>query len=338
MKRLRHSAALAAGIIVVACTPRPARAHGESARGVGGVGVNTTGGEVSSGFALYLRYDLRAYALFTDDELRRFQRDGENVHQHKREHSVFLGGTFAIAPRWDLSVLLQANRFEGFSDNGDSFALANNALSRTTTSQGIGDLLVLSRYQLLDARGHHFALLNGIKLPAGDVRQLTNEGNIVGTHNQPGSGSIDFQIGAGYTGDLSRFFLLSADAIVRINTEGAGSFRAGNSVQADVAAGLRVGSVLVPSVEVNAFFQQRDIEQDRVKKNSGVYSVFVTPGLRASFGQHSVFVAASAPLFQAFPGISNLERFRVSFGYTIRFGDDGGHHGPGSPPAASVQP
>lgn len=318
--------------------PRDASAHGESARGVGGVGVNTTGGEVTSGSAIYARYDLRSYSLFSDDELRRYQAGGENVHQHRREHTVFLGSTFDIAPRWDLTILLQGNRFDGFTDNGDSYALANKTLSRTTTSQGIGDLLLLARYQLVDASGHHIALINGLKLPTGDIRQRTNEGNIVGTHNQPGSGSVDLQIGAGYTTHPTRELLLSADAIVRINSEGAGSFRSGNSLQADVAAGFRLASFLVPSVELNAFFQERDIEQDAVKKNSGVYSLFVTPAVRVTVGAHSLFVAGSAPLLQTFPGLSNPERFRGSVGYAFTLGGDHDHHPPASPPAVPLQP
>ncbi len=321
---------------VLAGGTRPAFGHGESVRGVGGVGVNTIGGEVAEGVAVSLRYDLRSYGLFTEQELLAFQRQGENVHQHAREHTALLGVTVPLAPRWDLSVLLQANRFEDFLDNGDRYALANNALSRTDVSQGLGDLLLFGRYQLLHVGEHHLAALLGLKLPTGDIRQRTNQGDLVGTHNQPGSGSADFQFGAAYSGRFLGRLLVSADVLARVNTEGAGSFRSGNSLQADVAFGVSLGRFLVPSVELNAFFQERDIEQDAVKTNSGVSSLFITPGVRLAFGAHSFFVAGSLPLWQSFQGVSNNEQFRVSAGYAFSFGH--GHDHETMPPQVRPVP
>ena len=305
--------------------PKRAHAHGESVRGIGGVGINTVGGAVAEGYSLGARYDLRSYSLFTDAELLEFQRRGENVHQHAREHTAFLAGSFGLAPRWDFSVLLQANRFENFTDNGDAYALANATLSRTDTSQGLGDLLLLGRYQFLHVAEHHFAGLGGLKLPTGNIRQRTNQGDIVGTHNQPGSGSVDFQIGGAYSGEFDPL-LVAADLLARVNTEGAGSFRSGNSIQADFAVGCGFFSVLIPSVELNAFFQEQDIEQDLVKNNSGVRSLFFTPGLRASVGVHTFLAAVSLPVWQDFPGISNSENFRLSIAYGIGFETDEDHH------------
>ena len=323
---------MSAGVVALVALPAPARAHGESVRGVGGVGINTTGGEIASGASAYSRYDLRSYSLFTDAELLEFQKAGENVHQHSREHSAFLGATLGIAARWDLSALVQANRFEGFVDNGDAYALSNMTLSRTSVSQGLGDLLLLARYQVIHHHENHVAALVGVKLPTGDIRQRTDQGAIVGTHNQPGSGSVDFQLGTAYSAELGRHILIGADSILRINSEGAGSFRAGNSVQADVAIGVPVGSAFVPSLELNGFFQQQDIEQDLVKTNSGVYSVFVTPGARVSVGRHVLFGALSLPLWQEFPGISNDESVRIGVGYAFSFAVEG-HGAPPPPPA-----
>lgn len=231
-------------------------------------------------------------------------------------------------------MLLQANRFENFTDNGDAYALASGRLSRTTISQGLGDLLLMGRYMFFHVSEQHFSVIGGLKLPTGDVRQRTNQGDLVGTHNQPGSGSVDFQLGVAYAGEFGKYLFVTADALVRVNTEGAGSFRSGNSIQADLAVGTRLW-VLFPSVELNGFFQQQDIENNEIKKNSGVYSVFVTPALRASFGHHSLFAAVSLPMVQAFERsvISNVEQFRVSAGYAVSFGGEEGHEAHPPPPA-----
>lgn len=309
--------------LLVTLFSSPAFGHGESVRGIGGAGVNTTGGEIADEPSISLRYDLRRYSLFSDRALLDWQQEGENVHQHAREHTVLLGGVIPVNHQWDLSVLLQGNRFEDFTDNGDAFALANSTLSRTDVSQGLGDLLLLGRYQFYRRDDHHLALLGGGKLPTGTIRRETNNGEIVGTHNQPGSGSLDAQLGAAYAGRLGDV-RLTADVLFRVNTEGAKTFRSGNSVQADVAIGYRVGW-LTPSLELNALTQQRDIEADEVKANSGVTSVFATPAIRGTFDRHSVFAAVSLPLWQDFPGISNDEKLRVSLGYAISFG--GHRHG-----------
>ena len=160
-----------------------------------------------------------------------------------------------------------------------------------------------------------------MKLPSGDVRQRTNNGEIVGTHNQPGSGSVAFQLGGAYTGHFFNDILgISGDVIGRINTEGAGNFRSGNSLQVDVASSYRPHGWLVPVLELNAIFQERDIEDNEAKRNSGVSSLFISPGLRITLaGRHSLFAVASFPLWQDLPGIQNKEEYRLGAGYGISF-------------------
>lgn len=313
---------LALTLILHAVAPGTASAHGESVRGFGGVGINTIGGDVTQSYAAGLRYDLRRYTLFSDADLLRFRQElDEDVHQHGGEDSAFLSFTAPVASRFDLTVQLQANRFTNFSDNGDAYALANDAISKTSTSAGLGDLLVLLRHQLVQRSDQHVALLGGLKLPTGNYRQLTDNGELVGTHNQPGSGSVDFQVGAAYTGHFRDVVAISADVLARVNTQGAKSFRSGNSLQVDVAFGLFPHATVVPMIEVNAISQERDLEFDEVKQNSGVTSVFLTPSARVAFGgHHAVFVSVGVPIVQMLPGIQNTEQLRFGAGYSFSFG------------------
>lgn len=111
-------------------------------RGSGGTTINTIGAEIEKGFSAAVRYDRRQYDQFSNEELLDFRRRrGEDVHQHKREESVFLGISMAFSERWDLSLLLPYNRFTGFKDNSDEFAVANDTISRTSVSEGLGDRL-----------------------------------------------------------------------------------------------------------------------------------------------------------------------------------------------------
>ncbi len=297
-------------------------AHGESVRGSGGSTLNTVGGETSEGISASVRYDQRDFARFSDQELLDFRRvQSEDVHQHEREQSVFLSVAAGITEDWDLYLQLPFKRFSNFRDNGDDFAVSNDTISATDVSQGLGDLLIFGKYRFWEANDHHLAVLAGIKLPTGRVRERTNAGDTVGTHNQPGSGSVDFQLGGAYTGHFFDGALgLSADLIGRINTEGAGSFRSGNSVQADLAISYRPHARLVPVAELNLIAQERDTEENEVKRNSGARSLFLSVGALLSLTERqSAFGVFSVPLWQDLPGIQNDEDFRFSVGYGVGF-------------------
>jgi hypothetical protein len=308
-------------VIALACCCRlliPDRvwAHGESVRGIGSTSINTTGGTIADGASLSLRYDRRAYRLFREEELLDFRAAGEDVHQHAREESFFLSSAVGLADNWELDLQLPINRFTGFVDNGDEFAIANQTLSRTDTAEGLGDLLALAKWRFFEKDDRHLAALFGLKLPTGNYRQRTNNGDLVGTHNQPGTGSTDFQLGGAYTAHYFEDFLeVSADLFARVNGEGAGRFRSGNSIQSDVSFGLWPHSSLSPVVEFNFIVQERDLENDAVKRNSGARSLFVSPGLRYCLtAQTVVFANASFPVWQDLPGIQNNESYRISVG------------------------
>lgn len=317
---MRNSIMICSVAILLGISSIQAWAHGDPVRSFGAVGNYTTGGEISEGVGFAIRYDRRAYNLFSDEQLLAFRAQGKDVHQHSREETVSLNFSVGLSKDWDIGFTLPAARFTGFEDNSDAFAIANNTISKTDVAQGLADLVILGRYRFFQKDDHHIAALMGLKLPTGDYRQTTNAGDLVGTHNQPGSGSVDFQLGIAYTGHLQDLLAISADLISRANTEGAGEFRSGNSILADFAVGYKPHSAFVPFIELNAIFQQRDMELDKVKKNSGISSLFVSPGFRLTLARvHTLFASFSIPLWQAPPGTQNKEDYRLTFGYGIGF-------------------
>jgi len=296
-------------------------AHGEPVRGIGAATINTIGAEISSGIGVGIRYDRRAYKLFNNVELLQFQQAGEDVHQHAVEETIFFGASFGITQNIDLSVQLPLGRFSNFKDNSDASAIANQTISVTDTSQGVGDLLVMGRYRFFHREDQNIAAILGIKLPSGNTRQRTNFGEIVGTHNQPGSGSTDFIFGLGYTAHYFRDMLgVSADALARINTDGANKFRSGNSVLLNLALNYKPHNRLVPILEFNFITQDRDNENNAVKRNSGVTSLFITLGSRLKItANNTVLVAFSFPAIQNLPGIQNKEAYRINVGWSYGF-------------------
>lgn len=309
-----------AASFVLALAASPAFGHGESIGGVGGAGINTISAVIAERPTVGLRYQLRSYEQFSDAQLLAFQAQGQDVHQHSKEHTAFLGGTFPLTRDTDLTLQLPLVRFVGFKDNSNDYALTNQTISTTDVSQGVGDLLTLLRRRIWLHDEQHLSLIAGIKAPTGATNRLTDEGELVGTHNQPGSGSWDAQAGVAYSGHWRDILAISANFLVRYNTIGARTFRSGNSIQTDLAILYMPHRDFSPVVEFNAILQERDTENGGTKLNSGVRSLFLAPGFRWRITPTTtVFGAAAVPLVQELPGIQNKERFRVTIGVGTSF-------------------
>ncbi len=304
-------------------------AHGESIRGGGAGSINTMGAQILEEKVIGLRWDQRNYKTFTDQEMVNFRAQGEDVHAHTSEDAYFLNYGFPVNGDMDINISLQYNNFQNFNDNGDAFATAcfnatpNNpaCVSKTKDSPGFGDALVTGRYRFYNSEKNQIASVFGIILPTGKIRNRTDNGEIIGTHNQPGGGGIIFQSGVAYSGHLSEKFAMDADLIYRFNTEGAKSFRPGNSVQADMGFSYNHHGFISPVLEINAIFAQEDMENDEVKKNSGGDTVYVTPGVTVHLSEkQSLYANYWIPVFQNLGGTSNDEDYRFSFGWGIALG------------------
>ncbi|MFZ5594023.1 MAG: transporter [Pseudomonadota bacterium] len=312
-------------------------AHGESIRGGGAGSINTIGAEIRTNPGIGMRWDQRNYEQFSDQQMLGFRNQGEDVHMHSKEDSAFLAFGFPVNKDMDLTILAQYNRFKGFVDNGDEYASAcfglnqnglptqnaqnANCLSKTSTSQGLGDTLVLGRYRFYNHNDHQLAAVFGTILPTGTIRKRTNNGDLIGTHNQPGSGAITMQGGLAYTAHLTGKIALDADIIARVPTMGAKQFRSGRSIQADAAISYNHDGFLVPVLEVNAISNESDIENDEVKKNSGGDVVYLSPGITMHLkDKGSVYASVMYPVYQKLGGISNNETWRFSLGWGYGFG------------------
>ncbi len=310
-------------------------AHGESIRGGGGGSINAVGATILKEKVIGLRWDARRYDVFTDAEMVQFKRDREDVHMHSAEDAYFLSFGFPVSDNMDISILTQYNNFKKFKDNGDDFAnncfaeanLQNDAdselakcLSPTDDSPGLGDTLVTGRYRFYRSHDHQIASIFGIIVPTGKITNLTDNGEIIGTHNQPGSGAVTFQGGLGYNGHLHQLSKIdiTANVIFRANTQGAKQFRSGNSMQADLAFSHVFGD-FIPMIEFNYIKFLKDLENDEVKKNSGGQSLAISPGMAYSVTKKLGVYANYSFIFNDLGGISNDESYRFSLGVSYAF-------------------
>ncbi len=306
-------------------------AHGESIRGGGGGSINAIGAAILEEPVFGLRWDARRYETFSDQQMIDFRADGEDVHQHESEDAYFISFGFPINEDMDLGILLQYNNFKGFKDNGDQFAsdcfaatppvkgnsASSNCISPTGSSPGFGDTLITGRYRFFNDGENQWASIFGVILPTGKITNTTDNDEIIGTHNQPGSGAITFQGGLGYSGHLfGESIAIDADVLYRFGTQGAKQFRSGNSWQFDLSASYQDLGKVIPVIELNGIFFQRDIENDLIKKNSGGDVIYASPGLSFKINEkQGIYANFSYPVMQELKGISNDEKYRWSFGW-----------------------
>lgn len=318
MRLVSFRLALACAIAVPAI-PAPVHAHGETARGGGAGAINTVGAIITPGlWTGGLRLEMRQFDQFTDAQLIGFAVAGEDVHQHSQEFSAFLTGSYSIDEQWSIHASLPANFFRNFreaeiGDDGMPHLVVDDF------SGGLGDLVALARFRPWHDGPHHLAFLGGIKLPTGMTEETDNDGERLGAHNQPGSGSVDFQLGVAYSLAVD-WFQLDADVIAHIRTEGATSFQAGNMLQADVALSASVWQFCFVA-ELNMLVSAHDVERDEILRNSGIATLYLSPGVIVRFtDEHSIMGTFSYPIWQDLPGIQNQEAFRVSVAYSLAIG------------------
>ncbi|MCF6237138.1 MAG: transporter [Gammaproteobacteria bacterium] len=306
-------------------------AHGESIRGGGSGSINAVGAAILEEKVIGLRWDARRYETFTDQQLIDFRADGEDVHMHSSEDAYFLSFGFPVNEDMDVNLMLQYNNFKKFKDNGDQFASdcftatpavtgdpsTANCISPTAESPGFGDMLITGRYRFFNDGDNQWTSIFGVILPTGKITNKTDSGEIIGTHNQPGSGAITFQGGVAYSGHLTEGVAIDANALYRFGTQGAKQFRSGNSVQFDVAASFAHHSSIVPVIELNGIFFDQDIENDEIKMNSGGDVVYLSPGINFNINdKQGVYINVSYPVYQELSGISNDEKYRWSMGWS----------------------
>ena len=337
---------VAAGVSMVLASSA-AWAHGESIRGGGAGSINAVGAAILEEKVLGLRWDARRYEVFTDQQMVDYKLRDEDVHMHSSEDAYFITYGFPVNEDMDIAIMWQYNNFKGFKDNGDDFANACfdryredtdgdgkpnsdgkiqpspalvDCLSPTKESPGVGDTLVTGRYRFFNNGDHQFASVFGIIIPTGTITNRTDNGEIIGTHNQPGSGAITIQGGIAYSGHITEKVAVDADLIYRANTIGAKQFRPGNSTQFDVAISYGHHNKWTPVVELNIIDFKKDIEQYEVKKNSGGTSFYLSPGLTYRLSKNQSIYANYSFVYNKLGGISNDEKYRFSLGWSYGFG------------------
>ena len=316
----------------LAAVSAPAFAHHPTSSGVGGsaASINLLSpstlekGRLSAGFSLsYINPDRRS-----DDEL--IALAGQHIHAHDSDYGLnaAFGIAYGLTDRLTLSAELpyvwRENLRAGEHSHVGGFPL--NQVERIGSVSGIGDASLLAKYKLAEKGGTTVAVIAGLKLPTGSSRKQSDEGELLETEHQPGSGSWDPMIGAAMETDLGTL-RLSASAIYHFSTTGAQDTKLGDRASAGIALSHRFGptphqheegehhhdgeeashhhakahrhSSWDAFIELTGDWEGRQTIAGEVEDETGGKSVWLTPGVRFNSAKGwSAAVGIGLPLWQ----------------------------------------
>ena len=158
-------------------------------------------------------------------------------------------------------------------------------------------------------------LIFGLKLPTG-----THTANGFDRDTQPGSGTTDVLLGGYQWGSLAPNWSWFAQGIYRSAVDSSDGYRPGNSLQVVGGVhydGFRFKDHFAPMLQVNYTDRLSDSGINASPANSGLSSVFVTPGVVLDLGRHWMANAnLYLPVYQHVTGIQLVPRQVFSFGFT----------------------
>ena len=158
-------------------------------------------------------------------------------------------------------------------------------------------------------------LIFGLKLPTG-----THTATGLDRDTQPGTGTTDVLLGGYKWGNLAPNWSWYAQGIFRSALDSRDGYRPGNSLHLVGAVhydGFRFKDHVAPMLQVNVNGRLSDSGINSDPANSGLRSVFITPGLLFDLGRHWMANAEIyIPVYYHVTGVQLVPQQDFSFGFT----------------------
>jgi Putative MetA-pathway of phenol degradation len=272
-----------------------------------------------------VRLDIRAE--FIDmDQLRhgssKAQPQGE-VNEHDETRT--LNRNFLATLDWNLNqdwgVTFRVpfvNRSHNHIFNADNGAGGINPEVERWSFSGIGDVQALARYNFFSDGMSNAGVRFGVKLPTGSINKANSEEKAERTL-QPGSGSVDTLLGAYYNqhhGSLGWF----VQAMWQQPVNDRDDFKPGTKLGMDAGLNYSVTPDLNLMLQTNVQYKGKDSGANAEPKDSGGYSLSISPGLSYKTTESSqVYGFVQKPIYQYVNGFQLTSDWSVAVGLTTHF-------------------
>lgn len=193
---------------------------------------------------------------------------------------------------------------------------SGGADSATADPRGFTDTWLSVKCRVMRGAAGHLALVAGLKLPTGTDDEKLSNGETLEPSSQPGSGSVDGQVGLAYSRFLTPRATLDASGLYTVRTAHAG-FEVGDRADLGLTLAYRLTEdVRAPNnwsvfTELDGVWLGKDEEGGVANGNSGGETVYLTLGVRDRINEHlAVTLAPGFPVLQDLNGGQVETRWR----------------------------
>jgi len=235
--------------------------------------------------------------------------------------------SYGVIEDFQISATIGYYHGEGFVDAERSEDDPTVGESGIADPEGLTDLFINAKYRILHGQPGNLALVGGIKFPVGrDDVKLSNAESLEAS-SQPGTGAYDFQFGLGYSRFLTSHLTIDASALYTLRTRH-DDFKVGDRFDAGVALAYRLTESIKSFPQWSVFGEASYIwlgkddggGDEGINNNSGGNTLYLTPGLRVRFGEHtSLTVAPSFPAWQDLQGDQIKSQVKLAVTFTYAF-------------------
>ncbi len=331
---------LAVGAAVSLFAVAPAYAHHPDATAGGGSGpIATIGASTLESGQLAFAFVNQLIKVQRFD----FTRLGTNSEAHSMKYINSAAFAVAYGATDDLTVSLRlpfVRRADVFDGHRHANPVPPPHVTLLGDSEGIGDVTLLGQYRFYNnqASGTEAALLFGVKAPTGKTSERTSEGGLFEAEFQPGSGSWDGMFGAALSQRVGGWSFHTNGLFIVAGT-GTQATNLGNRFHYNAAVAYRlIGEAphahapgtaphyhaptfsLDGMVEINGEWQDFQTVAGVRDPNSGGTTIYLSPGVRASYGNVGGFLSVGIPIVRDLNGLQALPDYRVLFGVSVALG------------------
>ena len=195
----------------------------------------------------------------------------------------------------------------------------------TFDPDGFSDLWLTGKYRFYQGPAGEFAMLGGIKAPAGDSSVTNSEGESVEPSATAGTGAWDGLAGFAYTVPLSATVTLDASAIYTFRGE-AHDYRLGDRLDLGSSLAWRVcgDAATYPQLSLVAEATLRHVQKSEEggadEEATGGTVLFLSPGVKLSFNERlAASLGIQIPVVQNLNGDQLETDFRLITGISFTF-------------------
>ncbi len=247
--------------------------------------------------------------------------DDTNVKRFSQ--TIFLQGIYGISDRVSINAMM------AYVHHKRTVKSAFTEAPPTKVS-GIGDAILLAQYKLFRFKESSIYITGGLKIPTGNSEMKNENGILLPSDLQPGTGSWDLIFSSGYVKNhfIRPGMSFTSTVVAKMNSYsdrymGQQQYKYGNDFQFLLGitdSFILRNTILNPGLLFRLWHTSPDKIDDNLFPNTGGSWIYIAPSLNIQFTNNiSGFASAEIPVYQFLEGtqLSTTIRFAVGFQLNI---------------------